>query len=110
MPFGGAGPLHGLALAEAVAAREVIVPPAPGITAAIGLLATDIQYEFTRSAMLVISECGAAELDELNGNMDDLVQQARTALINDGIDPSLHRFTRIAGCFRPPGHRSISWW
>ncbi len=98
MPFGGAGPLHGLALAEAVAAREVIVPPAPGITAAIGLLATDIQYEFTRSAMLVISECGAAELDELNRNLDDLVQQARTALINDGIDPSLHRFTRIAEC------------
>ena len=36
VPFGGAGPLHGVALAEAVAARDVIVPVAPGITAATG--------------------------------------------------------------------------
>ena len=98
MPFGGAGPLHGLALAEAVAAREVIVPPAPGITAAIGLLATDIQYEFTSAAMLVLSTCTAAELAEINRHMDDLVAQATTALVNDGIDPALHRFTRIAEC------------
>lgn len=40
MPFGGAGPLHGVALAEAVGAPEVIVPVAPGITAAVGLLRT----------------------------------------------------------------------
>ncbi len=98
MPFGGAGPLHGLALADAVAAREVIVPPAPGITAAIGLLATDIQYEFTAAAMLVLSACTDAELKQINRQMDELVSQATTALVNDGIDPSLHRFTRIAEC------------
>ncbi|GIT26229.1 MAG: hypothetical protein CM1200mP41_22730 [Gammaproteobacteria bacterium] len=34
IPFGGAGPLHGVALAEAVSAKNVIVPVAPGITAA----------------------------------------------------------------------------
>ena len=38
MPFGGAGPLHGVALAEAISAKDVIVPVAPGITAAVGLL------------------------------------------------------------------------
>lgn len=31
MPFGGAGPLHGVALCEAMSARDVIVPVAPGI-------------------------------------------------------------------------------
>jgi N-methylhydantoinase A len=98
MPFGGAGPLHGLALAEAVAAREVIVPPAPGITAAIGLLATDIQYEFTCSAMLVLSSSTTAELKQINRDMDELVAQATRALVNDGVDPALHRFTRIAEC------------
>ena len=45
LPFGGAGPLHGVALAEAVSAKNVIIPVAPGITAAMGLLQTDMQYE-----------------------------------------------------------------
>ena len=53
-PYGGAGPLNGVALAEAVSAMEVIVPPAPGITAAIGLLETDMQYEFARSVLMVL--------------------------------------------------------
>lgn len=66
MPFGGAGPLHGLALADSVAAREVIVPPAPGITAAIGLLATDIQYEFTRASMLLIGSASDTELAQVD--------------------------------------------
>ena len=49
VPFGGAGPLHGVALAEAISAKEIIVPVAPGITAAMGLLQTDMQYEHARS-------------------------------------------------------------
>ena len=98
MPFGGAGPLHGIALATAVAAREVIVPPAPGITAAIGLLATDIQYEFTRASMVVIGEATQAQIDELNDTLDSLVAEAGEALSNDGIAPDLQTFTRIAEC------------
>ena len=42
MPFGGAGPLHGAAFAEADSARDVIVPVAPGIKAAVGLLKSDM--------------------------------------------------------------------
>ena len=49
MPFGGAGPLHGVALAEAVSAKDVIVPVAPGITAAVGLLKSDLRYEHTEA-------------------------------------------------------------
>ena len=98
MPFGGAGPLHGLALASAVAAKEVIVPPAPGITAAIGLLATDIQYEFTRASMLVIGSAAEAEIDQLNSALNELVGEAALALSNDGIEPLQHHFTRVAEC------------
>ncbi|PPR79014.1 MAG: Acetophenone carboxylase gamma subunit, partial [Alphaproteobacteria bacterium MarineAlpha2_Bin1] len=32
--FGGAGPLHGVDLAKSVSAKEIIIPPAPGINAA----------------------------------------------------------------------------
>ena len=53
MGFGGAGPLHSVSLAEAIYAKDVISPVHPGITAATGLLVTDLQYEYTHSALLV---------------------------------------------------------
>ena len=96
--FGGAGPLHGVALAKTVAAREVIVPPAPGINAATGLLATDMQYEFTRSVLVGISEADQAALDELNRQYDELVEQAGEALAADGVPEAERNFTRIAEC------------
>ena len=39
VPFGGAGPLHGCALAELLGIERVLVPPAPGVLCAEGLLA-----------------------------------------------------------------------
>ena len=96
--FGGAGPLHGVALAKTVAARETIVPPAPGINAATGLLATDMQYEFTRSALITISTAKQSEFDLLNSQLDELVTQAGAALDADGVAPGTRKFTRIAEC------------
>ncbi|MEC9453764.1 MAG: hydantoinase/oxoprolinase family protein [Pseudomonadota bacterium] len=96
--FGGAGPLHGVALAKTVAAREVLVPPAPGINAATGLLATDMQYEFTRSVLITITEADAGELEALNKQLDELVALAADALAADGVTERERQFTRIAEC------------
>ena len=96
--FGGAGPLHGVALAKTVAAREVLIPPAPGINAATGLLATDTQYEFTRSVLIAISAADAAEFDTLNGQLDELVALASAALAADGVAAAERKFIRIAEC------------
>ena len=63
MPFGGAGPLHGVALAEAISAKDVIVPVAPGITAAVGLLKTDLRYEHTEAVIVELETAAEAELD-----------------------------------------------
>ncbi|MGD9538726.1 MAG: hydantoinase/oxoprolinase family protein [Alphaproteobacteria bacterium] len=98
MPFGGAGPLHGTALAKTVSAKEVIVPPAPGIHAAIGLLATDMQYEFTRSSLAVLTQADQAALDRINGRLDELMAQANAALEADGVPAAQRHFTRIAEC------------
>ncbi|MBO1078354.1 hydantoinase/oxoprolinase family protein [Roseomonas haemaphysalidis] len=49
VPFGGAGPLHGCALAELLGIRTVLVPAAPGVLCAQGLLAADLKAEFSRS-------------------------------------------------------------
>jgi N-methylhydantoinase A len=49
MPFGGAGPLHGVALAELLGIDTVLIPPAPGVLCAEGLLAADLKGEFHRT-------------------------------------------------------------
>ncbi|RZK89027.1 MAG: hydantoinase/oxoprolinase family protein, partial [Methylobacterium sp.] len=49
VPFGGAGPLHGCALAEILGITTVLVPPAPGVLCAEGLLAADLKAEWSRT-------------------------------------------------------------
>jgi N-methylhydantoinase A len=51
MAFGGAGPLHGCALAEMLGITTVLVPPAPGVLCAEGLLAAQLRAEFSRSVI-----------------------------------------------------------
>lgn len=98
VPFGGAGPLNGVALAEAVFAREVIVPPAPGITAAIGLLQTDMQYEFARSVIIILKDIQQSSIDNIINVMDDLTRSCRESLDADGVPAIKQKFIRIAEC------------
>ncbi len=49
VPFGGAGPLHGCALADLLGMRRILVPVAPGVLCADGLLGADIRAEFSRT-------------------------------------------------------------
>ena len=43
--FGGAGPLHGAALARELSIPTVLVPPNPGITSALGCLLVDVRHD-----------------------------------------------------------------
>jgi N-methylhydantoinase A len=47
--FGGAGPMHALALAEAIGIPSVLVPRHPGNFSALGLLASDIKHDDVRT-------------------------------------------------------------
>ncbi len=61
--FGGAGPLHGAEVAAMLGIPEVIIPPYPGITSAMGLLTTDIKYKSLRTTFLVSTDI---DFDRLN--------------------------------------------
>jgi N-methylhydantoinase A len=98
VPFGGAGPLHGVALAEAVAAQDIIVPVAPGITAAMGLLQTDMQYEHARSLIVSLKHADAASIARINGLVDDLAAQCRRDLEKDGVARERQKFQKLAEC------------
>lgn len=47
--FGGAGPLHACAIAEALGMAAVVVPPRAGVLSAVGLLASPFQADLVRS-------------------------------------------------------------
>ena len=98
MGFGGAGPLHTVALAEMIHARDVIAPLHPGITAAMGLLITDLQYEFTRSVLIATDKTTDAQFTAANRIIEDLKDAARQQLLADGIPASRQHFTVIAEC------------
>ncbi len=49
MAFGGAGPLHGVEVARALGIDRVLVPAAPGILCAKGLVVADLTEEFSRT-------------------------------------------------------------
>ncbi len=47
--FGGAGPLHAVALARELAVPRVLVPARPGITNALGCVLADLRHDFVRT-------------------------------------------------------------
>ncbi len=51
LAFGGAGPLHGASLAEALSIPEVIVPAMPGALSAYGILVSDVLRDFSRTIL-----------------------------------------------------------
>src|ERR1700690_2432522 len=74
--FGGAGPLQGAEVAAMLGFAEVIVPPSPGITSAIGLLTTDLKYDAIRTQFQVSGRVDLERLDADLGEMESaLVRQ-----------------------------------
>lgn len=98
MAFGGAGPLHGVALGQMIAARDVISPLHPGITAAMGLLVTEPRYEYTQSSLTILQTAGTADLQAVNAAFDRLQAEAEAQLTADGIPPERRRYERMAEC------------
>jgi N-methylhydantoinase A len=47
--FGGAGPVHAVPLAVELQIPEVIVPPVPGAFSALGLVASDLKRDYSRT-------------------------------------------------------------
>jgi N-methylhydantoinase A len=98
MGFGGAGPLHATALAELIRAKDTIAPLHPGITAAMGLLLTELQYEYTRSILVVANNAGKTEFELVNRIVADLKAEAREQLLSDRVPADMHHFATVAEC------------
>jgi 5-oxoprolinase (ATP-hydrolysing) len=92
---GGAGPLFAAAIAAEVGTPTVIVPPFPGVTAAMGLLATDAVYEFVATTYQRVSQLDAGALGT---RFEELEALATAQLSDDGIPDDRRVVQRVADC------------
>ncbi len=74
MAFGGAGPLHARDVAASLGMSEIIVPVAPGILCAQGLIVSDLKEEFTRGARYRLAPENAGALAENAGALIALAE------------------------------------
>ena len=63
--FGGAGPLHAVALARELGIPRVIVPARPGITNAIGCIVADLRHDYVRTINRPLDALAPGELAAL---------------------------------------------
>jgi N-methylhydantoinase A len=86
--YGGAGPLHATALARDLGCRAVVVPPAPGVLSALGLLLAPARHEASRTVMASVE-------DDLTSAWETLETQAREELARQGVAGEI-TVTRLA--------------
>jgi N-methylhydantoinase A len=82
--FGGAGALHGAAVAKELSIPVVIVPPNPGVTSAMGCLLVDIQHDFSDSFM---TDAATMRPEDLEAAFKTIEEESVTRLHHEGVAP-----------------------
>jgi N-methylhydantoinase A len=89
--FGGAGALHGAALAKELSIPTVLVPPNPGITSALGCLLVDVRHDLSTMYLRRVQE---AVLEEIEAEFDALEREGRDRLGAEGVPGDRMSFKR----------------
>ncbi len=77
--FGGAGPLHAVALARALRISQVMIPMLPGALSAYGILVSDIIRDYSRTIMLRPND------DAIERHFGEMEETARREMAVEGI-------------------------
>jgi N-methylhydantoinase A len=91
--YGGAGPLHAVQVAREIGIRTVIIPGAPGVFSAFGMLFSDLRYDFVRTWLTRLDE---APLDTIEQVYCELEQQGRHAIAGTSVKPQKITVKRAA--------------
>jgi N-methylhydantoinase A len=80
--FGGSGPVHAASLAVQARIPRVIVPPAPGVFSALGLLFTVAEQRAVQTFWRNVQH---ADLEQMNTLLHGLEQDASAVLVGEGF-------------------------
>jgi N-methylhydantoinase A len=89
--FGGAGPAHANRLAAENDIETTIIPPSPGITSAMGLLATDLKHEYLTTFLRRWEQVATGEMEDAFCSMES---EGRKELVREGLPSSAMQFLR----------------
>ncbi len=84
MPFGGAGPLHASDVARSLGIRTIIVPFAPGILCAQGLVVSDLKEDFVRTAR---TRAESAQQEPIRNTIEALQHDSERWFEAEGLAP-----------------------
>jgi len=91
--YGGAGPLHAVEVAREIGMRNVIVPFAPGVFSAFGMLFADLRYDYVRTWFTPLEDANFGEIEKV---YRELEQQGRDALATASVKPQKIEIKRAA--------------
>jgi N-methylhydantoinase A len=80
--FGGAGALHGAALARDLGIPTVLIPPNPGVTSALGCLLVDITHDISQMYLRSTDEADPADIE---AGFAELERQGHERLSQEGV-------------------------
>jgi N-methylhydantoinase A len=83
LPFGGAGPLHATDVARSLGIRRALVPFAPGILCAQGLIVSDLRETFVRTAVTALSD---TRMEDVRTRIGELKAQAQTWFDSEAVE------------------------
>ena len=82
--YGGAGPLHASAVARELGIGKVVIPRAPGLFSAFGMLYSDLRYDFVRTWFTSLE---AAPFDDVERIYTELEDEGRAAIDGASVSP-----------------------
>jgi N-methylhydantoinase A len=91
--YGGAGPLHAVQIAREIGIRKVIIPHAPGVFSAFGMLFSDLRYDFVRTWLSRLDEAPFETIEKIYEELED---QGRDAIAGTSVKPQKITFKRAA--------------
>lgn len=90
--LGGGGPVHGAEVARLLGINKVIVPCAPGVLSAFGLLVANIEHHHARSTPMHANE---VNLDALVRIFGELEKQGDMLMRREGAPPAMVEVGRL---------------
>ena len=97
--FGGAGPLHGGAIAQELGISRMLVPPSPGHFSAFGMLFSDLRHDYVRS---IFERLATVPWDKVAGLFREMEALGRQAVSRSSY-PAQHVLVERAADMRYAG-------
>jgi N-methylhydantoinase A len=91
--YGGAGPLHAVQVAREIGIRKVIIPYAPGVFSAYGMLFSDLRYDYVRTWLARLDDVSFDGIEAVYRAQED---EGRRAIAAASVKPQKIAVKRAA--------------